>query len=298
VHNSTQYPWTNGVTYVSKCSLNFNVKWYPTGQSTGTDYMMTASHCVNSYRGMNGVTGDTIFQPRFPVNGSPPLTNAAGFVTVNPPWQTTGCGVNPGNGVPAQYCINGDVMLISAAPGVTMDRRLATSTTAGLNGQPGTMQINNYYPINSVVTPEWISTRGYGVAKSAAITGTTSGAQVLPRTQVYGRMCWTVPNNCPTSEIAGGVEIEYFNVVKVAHAGWGIGDSGGVVFAGNSGGGSPYVALGILVAGEGGLTKFSNEVTRCNVGTGCAFYYIPWAEMEQSISAVLGSGSLNPATTQ
>jgi hypothetical protein len=76
------------------------------------------------------------------------------------------------------------------------------------------------------------------------------------------------------------------NVARVAHAGWGGGDSGGAVFAGN---GYPYYALGIVAAGTGSTGGGAN----CIAGTACAFYFSRWDRIEQ----VLGF-TLNPNTVQ
>lgn len=222
IHNSTQYPWVyvGNATYVTQeslCSLGFNVRWY-NGAGGVTDYMMSAAHCANGYRGINGVLGDTVFQPRPAMGSSPPMANAAGFVDVNEPWGTA-CDPNPYDGSHTDFCTGADVMLIRIAPGVTTDRRLATSQYQGLNGSPGTMKINNYYPISSVVTPEWVSAQRYGVAKSGATTGTTSGTLLIPATQLWIRLCWTF-SNCPSGG-TGGVQIELTNVVTVAAGGWG-----------------------------------------------------------------------------
>ena len=298
IHNTTQYPWvyagsSGGIEYWttkgSKCSLGFNVKWYRPDGST-TDYMMTASHCVNSYRGINGVVGDTVFQPLNPTRDSP-LYNVAGFVAVNEPWLTN-CGQNPSDGSTIDYCIDGDVMLILPYPGIFMERKLATSDYEGLNGNNGTMHINNWYPIQSVGTPEWISTQRYGVHKSGATTGTTTGAMLLPATQIIVRMCWTL-ENCPSGPSSGGMQIAYVNVIKVAHAGVGWGDSGGVVFAGD---GAPYYALGIQVAGSGFK---STDSQYCTNGALCSFWFTPWSAIQQSIRYATGvDGTLNPITIQ
>jgi hypothetical protein len=300
IHNTTQYPWvyagqaagkTYYTTQASQCSLGFNARWYsPDG--TVTDYMMSSSHCVNSYRGINGVLGDTVAQPRNPTMESP-FYNVVGFVAVNEPWLTD-CGENPYDGSTVDYCIDGDVMLIRLyyTPGLT-ERKVATSEYEGLNGNNGTMKINNYYPIQSVGTPEWISTQRYGVHKSGAVTGTTTGAMQIPATHIITRLCWTLAN-CPTpGSNSGGVQIGFVNVVKVAGAGIGWGDSGGVVFAGN---GSPYYAMGITVAGSGFK---STDGKYCTSGTLCSFWFTPWSAIQQSIRYATGvNGTLNPITTQ
>jgi len=300
LHNGTTYPDAGGFAFVETCSLGFNVRWHPAGQSTYTDYMMTAAHCANEYRGMNGVTGDTVYQPRISSVPGDQTTNLVGFVAVNQPWEPNNpsCNTNPANGSRIDYCIDADVMLIRPAPGISMDRRLATSMYQGYNGSSGTMQINNWYPIQSVVPPEWLSTYQYGAVKSGATTGTTSGQAQLPVTQVYSRICWG-RGNCPNATgTAGGKQVVYWNVVKVLHAGWGLGDSGGVVFQGYAGGGGPYVAVGIQVAGMGTIQRFTDERWYCVSGTACSFYFVPWSFVEQSVQTQLGSGTLSPVTNQ
>ena len=258
IHNGTQYPDIADTAFVEGCSLGFNVRWHPAGQSTYTDYMMTAAHCANEYRGMNGVTGDTVYEPRIGTIIGDEMTNLVGFVAVNQPWEANdpSCNTNPRDGSRIDYCIDADVMLIRPAPGVSTDRRLGTSTYQGYNGNSGTMQINNWYPIQSVVPPEWLSTYQYGAVKSGATTGTTSGQAQLPVTQVFSHICWG-RSNCPNAAgTSGGKQVAYWNVAKVLHAGWGLGDSGGVVFQGNAGAGAPYVAVGIQVAGLGTTQTF------------------------------------------
>jgi hypothetical protein len=300
IHNTTQYPWVYGgttagkvyyVTQELRCSLGFNVRWYsPAGGVT--DYMTSASHCVNAYRGLNGVVGDTVFQPHV-VGWTDPLANAAGFVEVNEPWMTN-CGQNPYDGSNIDYCTAGDVMLIRPAPGVTTERKLATSEYQGLNGAIGTMKINNWYPIGAVASAEWISVQRSGVAKSGASTGTTSGTLLVPATQVIVRSCWTLQNCVSPGSNSGGVQIQLVNVVTVAAAGWGWGDSGGVVFATNGGG--PYYALGMLVAGNG---QKSTDGQYCTNGSSCTFFFAPWSAIQQSVRNATGqNGTLNPVTIQ
>lgn len=296
IHNMTQYPWVYAgmvggykfyTTQTATCSLNFNSRWRRP-DNTYIDYMITAAHCVNGYRGINGVTGDTIFQPTFTSRGNADLI---GFVDVNEPWNDSFCGTNPANGSVIHFCIDADAMLMRFNAGVTGERKLATSLYEGLNGNIGDMRINNWHPIQSVVTPEWIAQTPYGVHKSGAVTGTTNGVMELPVTQVVGRTCWAT--NCPTAtNPTGGRQIWYMNVVKVRSAGWGEGDSGGVVFGGN---GAPYYALGMIVAGGG---KRSTDTKYCTAGTACSYFFTPWAAIEQSARNVLGNGTLNPITTQ
>lgn len=298
LHNGSVHPWVwhGGGSYsttVRQCSLGFNVRWY-NGSGGATDYMMSASHCANTYLGINGATGDTVWQPRPPTPIEAPLTGLAGIVEVNEPW-TPNCGTNPYDGSNIDYCTAADVMLIRPVTGVTTDRRIATSVTQGLNGAAGSMKISNYYPVSSVVTPEWVSTQRFGVAKSGGTTGTTSGTLLMPATQLIVRTCWTAGNCSEPS--SGPVQMEFTNVVTVAAAGWGFDDSGGVVFVGTNGGGSPYNALGIVVAGNG---RKPTDGGICTNGTSCNFFFTPWSAIQQSVRNATGqqNGTLNPVTTQ
>jgi hypothetical protein len=301
IHNFTQYPWQTifdqfgqkvQTTKSSQCSIGANARWYPAFFGTAVDYMVTAAHCVNAYIGINGVTGDTVFQPRISnAQNASNMANAVGFVSVNEPWGP-GCGVNPADSTPTDYCTDADVMMVAYAPGVSGERKLATSTYEGLNGQSGTMAINNWYPIGSVVTPEWIAGTTNGVHKSGAVTGTTTGQLQLPYTQTITRICWTLSNCALPGAHSGGRQVGFFGLVKVNHAGIGFGDSGGIAFGGN---GAPYYALGIATMG-GGFK--STDTNYCTNGANCNFFILPWAAIQQSAIDVLGRGTLNPVTIQ
>lgn len=141
------------------------------------------------------------------------------------------------------------------------------------------------YPISGVATPEFISTTANGVHKDGFVTGTTTGQLMVPDVQTVAHMCWGGPT-CNINDPFQGVWLGYFNVTRVAHAGWGFGDSGGPVFAGN---GAPYYALGIMVAGTG-----THDGRICTAGMNCAFFFTRWSLIEQAI----GGYTLNPATTQ
>ena len=255
-------------------SHGFNVR-----SQNGTSYFMTAAHGTNTLHGINGYVGDTVFQA---VRND----GAIGVMAVNPPWPSQNCPINALTGAPYDFCLDADVALGTFINGVSGDRKVGTSTYEGQNGSPGTNDINNFYPIQSVATPEWIATTNNGVHKSGYQTGTTTGAMQLPDVQVRAQMCWGAPYNCPNVG-QPGVWVFYWNLTRVNHAGWGLGDSGGPVFAGN---GSPYFALGIQVAGSGNKP---NEIV-CTNGMTCAFYFNRWSAIE----AWLGLGTLNPTTVQ
>lgn len=259
-------------------SVGFNVIHW-TGQS-GAHYFLTASHIPNVLRGMNGIVGDTIYQSglQFP----PPI----GTIVNNPPWDSNCGGINPATGRQYDFCTVSDVALASYMGAVTGELKIGTSVYEGLNGSPSPNdQINNWYPVSGVATPEFISTTANGVHKSGMQTGTTTGQMVLPDAQAVAHMCWGTAT-CNLSDPNAGVYLAYLNVTKVNHAGWGYGDSGGPVFAGNT---SPYYALGIEVSGTG-----TDNGLNCTAGMNCAFFFTRWSFLEQSI----GIGGLNPATSQ
>jgi hypothetical protein len=239
---------------------------------------LTAGHVPNVLRGMNGITGDTVRQPSFN------LGDPIGRISINPAWQTVGCGNNPFTGRLFDYCTDADVALGSFMGSVTGDRRIGTSVYEGVNGAAGTQQINNWYGISSVATPEFVSTNPYGIHKSGAITGTTHGELALPDAQVAAHMCWGT-GSCNINDPNQGVWVLYWNVTKVNHAGWGPGDSGGPVFAR---GASPYYAVGIQVSGSG-----PNNGYVCTGGMACSYYFARWSFIEQ----VIGLGTLDPRTS-
>src|SRR5207253_1788796 len=55
-------------------------------------------------------------------------------------------------------------------------RTIATSQYGGINGNAGSNQINSFYPITRVLTPEYVdSVMRHQVAKDGSATYTTSG---------------------------------------------------------------------------------------------------------------------------
>lgn len=267
--------YSGGVHWASTGSHGFNVH-----ASNGTDYFMTASHLANTLHGTNGATGDTVFQPVWDSF----INNAIGVIVVSPAWlQNTACPQDSVSSSYPDYCTQADIALGTFVPGVSGERKIGTSTTEGQNGASGTQSINNWYSIAGVLSPEFVKdSSNKGVHKSGQTTGTTTGVINLPITQIVTQVPWPAVPTPPTV----WKSLIFYNVARVAHAGWGGGDSGGAVFAGN---GSPYYALGIQVAGSGGT---GGGIT-CTGGTACAFYFTRWDKIQQ----VLGF-TLNPNTVQ
>ena len=147
----------------------------------------------------------------------------------------------------------------------------------------GGRQTNGYYSISDVLSPEYVKdSSNKGVHKSGYETGTTTGAIDIPLAKVV------IPHESWGSYKNQWHEVTfmYYNVTKVAHIGWGLGDSGAPVFAGN---GSPYSALGMQVAAA--VSSMSGNV--CNAGAGCAIYFTRWSNIEQDLGF-----SINPITGQ
>ena len=123
------------------------------------------------------------------------------------------------------------------------------------------------------------------VHKSGFRTGTTTGEIVLPYVGTYSDILWPIKAiGVPTDTVT----VWFTGLVRVAHAGWGYGDSGGPVFAREVSGG-PYFALGIQHAGEGSINTSTGI---CNAGTGCAFFFVPWGQIEGEYV-----NAFNPKTT-
>jgi len=155
----------------SPCSLGFNVNVGSSG-----DYFMTASHCENSWRGANGAIGDSVFQPaRY---DAPAPSGLMGVISWNVYWTT---GVNcpfsdVSTGARFDFCTTADVALGQYVNGASGERKIAVSKYGGVNGDPGTDAINNWYPINAVLSPEYVDvTMHHQGNKSAGYTYTTSG---------------------------------------------------------------------------------------------------------------------------
>jgi hypothetical protein len=253
---------------------------YMVTTSSGTAYMLLTAHQVITGSGINGVTGDTVLQPW---QGIP-----AAKIAYDPLWETN-CDQNPVTHAPYDYCDNADVAAAKLLPGVAYEKKLATSDYEGLNGAPAPCcHIHGYYPIQSVVPPEFVwQNSTIGLHKSGYSTGTTTGTIDAPVASVGVFGCIGPFPNPPISgqQCGGGRPIWTLHrkVSHVAHIGIGIGDSGGPVFAGN---GTPYYALGIVVAGI--FRDLTEEI--CSLGSGCQMWFVRWSDME----AALGLGPLNP----
>lgn len=263
--------------FVGHGSHGFNVL-----AANGVSYSMLVSHVANNHRGINGVTGDTLFQP-FISDADPTLGGPTGRVSINPPWGDAFCGANPATGTDFDFCTSSDVALATFVGTASGERKVGTSKYEGLNGASGTMEISGWHEIQGVVPPEFVEQNCCGVHKSGFQTGTTTGEIDIPYAHVYARIQWG-----PT--LGSYRWILYEGVTRVAHAGWGQGDSGGPVFARRVRS-DPYYALGIQVAGTTGGPVGNNAVV-CDTGTACAFYFSRWSNIE----AAIGLGTLNPAT--
>lgn len=256
--------------YGGSGSHGFNIQ---TGN--GTKYFMMASHVINVNYAVNGATGDTIYQP----TKDSFYDNRIGTVAVNPMWDTlSSCPLDSASMSYPDFCTQSDVALGTFINGVTGERKIGTSTREGQNGDSGTPTINNWYPIAGVLSPEYVKNSILGTHKSGFATGTTTGIIDPPLAKILLQIPWPALPKPPTA----WKYILYYNVTRVTHAGWGSGDSGAPVFAGN---GSPYYALGSVTTAEGSGDP-------CTSGQACAFYFSRWANIEQA----LGLGPLSPVT--
>ncbi len=279
-YNATTHPpfTRNDTTFreTSGCSLGFNVQ-----TNSGANYFMSAAHCVVEYEGINGITGDTAYQPIF--NNIAPA-NPVGRIVINPPYgQGAAC---PLSDTLVQkhyaYCTKTDVMLGQYFTGVSGSRTIGMSVTGGVNGNPGSQAINNWFSIHFVLTPEYVdSTMLHDGGKVGMMSGTTSGKFNFTNGAVVAGTC--IPLDCPN----GDQLIIYQNVAEVRADIIG-GDSGGAVFTNTPGWTAPYAALGIVVLGAR-PSGLANNAT-C---TSCVFDFARWDQIELA----MGLGTLNPNTT-
>jgi hypothetical protein len=264
---------TDGNTLVEGGSHGFVVT------ANGTKYFMTAAHLANSLWGENGKVGDTVFQNMWDAIQN----NKVATIAMSAPWKTLfSCPYDTVSVGYPDYCTQSDVALATFS-GADGDKKVATSTNEGQHGAAGNPNINGYYSIRGTMSPEYVSTTNEGIHKSGATTGTTTGVIDLPITQlVVPLYTWGHTSKYGFSR---QVSVIWYNVAKVSHMGWGGGDSGGPVFAGN---GSPYDALGIQVAGRG-----ANSGGVCTAGDACSVYFTRWDKIEEDLGF-----AVNPITGQ
>jgi hypothetical protein len=84
-----------------------------------------------------------------------------------------------------------DVALGTFHAGITVERKIGASMYEGNNGNPGTMEINGWYPVDSVVPPEFIQAQHNLIPKSGQATGSTIGFIDLPCTQSPVILPWS-----------------------------------------------------------------------------------------------------------
>jgi hypothetical protein len=252
--------------YGAWCSIGFNVT------TSFGDYFMTAGHCANSWRGQNGMVGDTVFQSD---RGAPPYVDGfVGTIVWNIPWiESPACPINLDTFKPFDFCTNADVAFGQYTPdrlSTYGDRRIATSYTAGINGYPGSNQINNFYPITAELSPEYVDkTMRHQVAKSGGTTFTTSGPFITDMGDYQGTVCWaTSAFTCIERPML------WMNQAKI-QADVAEGDSGGAVFTGFPNNGAPYAAMGIVSAARIPLGQLPEN--RC---ISCFFIFSRWDQIE------------------
>ncbi|MBC7788360.1 MAG: hypothetical protein H7Z74_00325 [Anaerolineae bacterium] len=268
--------WKDG--FYFDCSLGFNVK-----NPAGTTFLLTAGHCPNQFAGVNGAVGDSIFQPHRVLPTIPPIGGEVATFINNPPYdEAPSCPIeNPNTGKRYDFCTDADVALGQYLPGMTGERKIGVSTTGGVNGNTGTNQINNWYVINAVLTPEYVdSTMLHHAAKSGFSSGTTSGEILTSSGPIPSTICMNpMQNPCVRKTIMLLRQATGKFIMRG-------GDSGAPVFTGNPGNGAPYAAIGIATAGT--------PVTGIPC-TLCQTAFSRWDMIEQRLG--YGAGTLRPQTT-
>ncbi len=150
----------------------------------------------------------------------------------------------------------------------------------GLNGQAGTQQINGWYPIYGILDPDQVTSNPWGIHKSGFQSGTTTGVQAETSFSTIVTIGWGAQGVTRT--------VLFSTFARANSVGWGLGDSGGVVFAHTQACGS-YCAVGIQSQGGG---TWNPQTSMCTAGVNCYILYTPF----DSAVSDLGQGLLNPHT--
>jgi hypothetical protein len=227
------------------------------------DYFMTVSHGPNVRYHMNGHSGAPVFQP----DGA---FAQYGTITLNPPW-TTGAECNG-----QTYCTRADVALGTRQSGQTYERKVGTSTTGGINGGWGSLDINGWYAVANSVSPDLIWASSSNMHKSGMLTGTTSGDLGVP--------CADIP--APMGGVTPGATLLLQCASIIEHAGWGLGDSGAPVF-GRVIPGQGYHSVGIEVGGSGAVYTSGSHQGKCSAGFNCKVIFQRWSNIEARFSLPL-----------
>lgn len=284
IYNRTKVPWPSGWSVFTAGSIGFNVR-----TASGGTYFLTAGHVINSFTETNGAILDTASQayPKQRTPGSNVWTpKPIGRIWVNPAW-TVGPSACDFAGV--DYCTTADVAMGIYFSGINPDLRIGTSMHEGLNGQPGSDEINGFYQITGAIPPELVKGTEIGVHKSGSRTGTTTG-RILdePVLSANIAVCWgilvtdpPVPTGCKSQRVLRWIDASAVRGL-VADGG----DSGGAVFSGD---GWPYAALGILIGSFGDIY---NGTCLNEDKLDCTAIFHKWSAIEDRI----GWGALNPAT--
>lgn len=228
---------------------------------------LTVGHGYNQYWGVNGKTGVVVYQ-------ATEFDGSMGNPTTNPPWE-----VGP-QCLGADFCTDNDTALGTFFSGVSGDRRVGTSVNEGLNGNPGTQEINGWYPINGVLEPDQVLSNPWGIHKSGRTSGTTTGIQAETAFNSIATVGWGAPGVTRT--------VFFGNFARARSVGWGLGDSGAPVFARTQACGA-YCAVGIHSQGQG---TWSPQTSLCTAGVNCAILYTALS----TATLRLGQGPLNPRT--
>jgi hypothetical protein len=284
--------WPSDTQYIASHGFNVRLEDRP-GQPT---WFLISAHVLNGFYGRNGASSNPVpivWQPLWSSNQG---NYAMGDIVNNPPWPSGGVCGNDNFGNPVDYCTAADAALGRPAFGLrNPSRAVGTSVTEGHNGNPGSQNINNLWPITNVLEPEYAWSAPRGTHKSGQSTGTTTGIQGPTCVDAVIPVPWGPPP-------VGTRRVKFFCVSEVLEAGWGLGDSGGAVFMQsgtlpNSTCG-PYCALGMVVGGDGELytsppyPAYLDKV--CKSGEECKLFYQRFTKIDSVFRPLVGR--LNPRT--
>lgn len=189
---------------VQACTMGFNIV------VGGTGYMVTASHCTNSY---GGQLNRRWYQPSIvfnPFTGQDMINTPylIGATAINPAWRTSGC-TYPN----ATFCRETDGMLVKWADQSAFAQNVYETSVVGTGNNPGNNIIGNEIQAWNN-EPGWQQSVGRSVMKTGGISGSTVGT-------LLSTCGYTPPDTLD------GISIECANVAQLEQR---PGDSGAPVF--------------------------------------------------------------------
>lgn len=236
-------PTGGGIQVQNTTSANCSHGWTVT-TSLGDLGFLTAGHCVSGNI-TAGNLGENFYQA---VTGG---SNLVGPVTLNQPWNLSGCWDPGPPPVPwTGACTKADVMFVKSG---TAAKKVAHTPGPSINNAPGTLTFHGWWTSIGGISPSFV---GLGVDKVGRTTGWTRGA---------------ITATCKDIKLSVGSVVYIVTCAgEVGGASVGLGDSGGPVFAQATSYTHTLRPLGILFGGTNGNGTCTSS---------CRYFFNNWQQM-------------------